>query len=98
MLSFVGRLIDVQSGQVLASFQVGSAANWNLPMDYTAEVTPKKGGKILQGETFPYYHVDQRGAGEDDDEGHPDRRAADRRAVRRAQTFFAAGDDFGQAL
>lgn len=45
-LFFVGRLIDVQTGQVLASFQVGSAANWNLPMDHTAEVTAKKGGKI----------------------------------------------------
>jgi hypothetical protein len=55
MLSFLGRLIDVQSGQVLASFQVGSAANWNLPMDYTAEVTAKRGGKILKSESFPYY-------------------------------------------
>ena len=55
MLSFVGRLIDVQSGQILASFQIGSAANWNLPTDYTAEVTAKKGGKILKRESFPYY-------------------------------------------
>jgi hypothetical protein len=40
---------------VLASFQVGSAANGNLPMDYTAEVTAKTGGKILKSESFPYY-------------------------------------------
>lgn len=38
VLTFIGRLTDVQSGQVLASFKVRSAVNWNLPQDYVAEI------------------------------------------------------------
>ena len=36
--TFVGRLMDVLTGEVLASFQVESAANWNLPSEYSTEL------------------------------------------------------------
>jgi len=34
--TFIGRLTDVQTGEVMASFKVESASNWNLPSEYVA--------------------------------------------------------------
>lgn len=37
-LRFIGRLMDVTSGEVRASFEIESGANWNMPNEYTATV------------------------------------------------------------
>lgn len=48
--TFIGRLTDVQSGQVMASFKVEAASNWNLSADYVAQYT----GDALVAENFVY--------------------------------------------
>jgi hypothetical protein len=50
-LTFIGSLTDVQSGAVMASFDVQSAANWNLPADYVASFNDSD---ILVSENFVY--------------------------------------------
>lgn len=37
-ITFIGRLSDVESGEVLAAFNIISAPNWNLPGDYVMEL------------------------------------------------------------
>jgi hypothetical protein len=53
VLSFVGRLMDVESGQVVASFKIDGAANWSLPVGYTAQVVMDQ-VTYLAGESFVY--------------------------------------------
>ena len=51
VLSFAGRLTDVETGEVLASLQLECPANFNLPYDYTAEMEDSKehhGGYISE--------------------------------------------------
>lgn len=48
-LTFVGRLIDVEDGQVVASFQTFCNALWNLPADY--EETIVLGKRVLVSAT-----------------------------------------------
>ncbi len=50
-LKFVGRLAEVTSGEVVASFDVQSAPNWNLPADYEASYS---GDGVRQSENFDY--------------------------------------------
>ncbi len=38
VFTFVGRLMDVLTGEVIASFQMESAANWNLQSEYSTEL------------------------------------------------------------
>ncbi|MBL6986499.1 MAG: hypothetical protein ISR72_05555 [Methylobacter sp.] len=42
-LKFIGRLIDVNNGEVMASFDIMAPASWSMPTDYTASymVTPE---------------------------------------------------------
>ena len=54
VLVFVGRLIDVQTGEVLATFKTRSAANFNLPSDYVRTMEPDNQGWRVLSETFPY--------------------------------------------
>lgn len=54
LITFIGRLSDVESAEVLASFNIVSAANWNLPSDYSM--------KLYNGyqniyESYPYYSL-----------------------------------------
>lgn len=53
-LHFVGRLTDVESGEVIASFKVISAANWNLPSSYRATYELDGKDSILVTENFDY--------------------------------------------
>lgn len=53
-LRFVGRLIHAETGEVLASFEVKSAANFNLPSTYTAQVEVEKDKPVLKEENFTY--------------------------------------------
>jgi len=54
LLHFVGRLTDVQSGIVLASFKITSAANWNLPTDYIATIRYAAPYVFWKEENLPY--------------------------------------------
>jgi hypothetical protein len=47
-LEFVGRLIDVQTGQVMASFNYGNTPLWNLPMAYSAVLVDEGDGYLLR--------------------------------------------------
>lgn len=51
-LEFVGRLIDVQSGEVMASFKYGNSPLWNLPSSYSAVVKDEGGGPVVVSESF----------------------------------------------
>nr|MBI3614119.1 hypothetical protein [Nitrospirota bacterium] len=42
ILHFVGKLIDVSSGEVVASFKLKDAVNWNLPSEYRASISYRK--------------------------------------------------------
>jgi hypothetical protein len=44
-ITFIGRLSDVESGEVLGAFNIVSAPNWNLPGDYVLEL--KNGHEVL---------------------------------------------------
>jgi len=54
-LEFVGRLIDVQSGEVMASFKYGNSPVWNLPSPYTAVLADDGNGVIIVSESFPLH-------------------------------------------
>lgn len=41
VLHFVGRLTDVSTGEVVASFKLKDAVNWNLPSEYRAKIKYK---------------------------------------------------------
>jgi hypothetical protein len=53
-LSFIGRLIDVESGQVMAAYKLHTFVNFNLPGRYTATVYLKKGFYRVGKESFVY--------------------------------------------
>jgi hypothetical protein len=61
ILRFVGRLTDVQTGMVLASFKIESATNWNLPTDYIATIRYVKPNAITVEENLPYNKMTVRG-------------------------------------
>lgn len=42
ILHFVGKLIDVSSAEVVASFKLKDAVNWNLPSEYRASISYRK--------------------------------------------------------
>lgn len=54
-LEFVGRLIDVQSGEVMASFKFGNTPLWNLPSSYTAVISDDGSGPVVLSENFPLH-------------------------------------------
>jgi hypothetical protein len=54
---FIGRLIDVETGEVRASIDIESAANWNMPELYSANVFDKK-DPILLNENYSYDKAD----------------------------------------
>jgi hypothetical protein len=51
-LEFVGRLIDVQSGEVMASFKYGNSPIWNLPSSYTAVIQDDGSGPVTVSESY----------------------------------------------
>jgi hypothetical protein len=51
-LEFVGRLIDVQSGEVMASFKYGNSPMWNLPSSYTAVIQDDGNGPVTVSESY----------------------------------------------
>jgi hypothetical protein len=51
MITFIGRLTDVSTGEIMASFKVEAAANWNLPTEYVATIN--QNGHVLS-ENFTY--------------------------------------------
>jgi len=53
-LHFVGRLTDVETGEVIASFKLSSAANWNLPSSYRATYELDGKDSVLVTENFDY--------------------------------------------
>ncbi len=53
-ITFVGRLTDVQTGTILASFKIVGATNWNLPMDYTADIVYEQAHPNVLKENFEY--------------------------------------------
>jgi len=55
---FVGRLIDVQSGEVRITFDVENACNWNMPGQYVATIREKKGLHIIDSENYSYSNAD----------------------------------------
>jgi len=54
ILTFIARLIDVQSGEVMASFNIRCAGNWNLPRDYSATIQEGNGSQYIVKENYPY--------------------------------------------
>jgi len=56
-ITFVGRLSDVETGEVLASINVASAPNWNMPADY--EETLSNGSYLVkQSYTYDSHYFD----------------------------------------
>ena len=51
-LEFVGRLMDVQSGEVMASFKYGNSPLWNLPSPYSAVIQDEGGGPMVISENY----------------------------------------------
>lgn len=53
-LRFVGRLTNVENGEVIASFDITSPANFNLPERYVAAVEETNEQSTIVTESFPY--------------------------------------------
>ncbi len=53
-LRFVGRLLNTESGEVIASFEIKSPANYNLPYPYVAKVEIEKDKPTIKEENFAY--------------------------------------------
>ena len=53
-LTFVGRLTDVESGEVIASFQIESSVNWNLASRYLASYSIDGNSASLLSQNFDY--------------------------------------------
>ena len=51
-LEFVGRLIDVQSGEVMASFKYGNSPIWCLPSSYSAVIQDSGSGPEILSESY----------------------------------------------
>jgi len=58
VLRFVGRLIDVQSGEVRATFDIENAANWNMPAKYEATIREKGENNFIDSENYSYERAD----------------------------------------
>jgi len=54
-LVFIGRLIDVQTGEVMAAFDISCFANWTLPEDYQATLAERWGHNSIATENYSYY-------------------------------------------
>ena len=50
-LTFIGTLIDVETGEIMASFNIEAAANDSLPSDYSTEIDRNL---VRVNESFPY--------------------------------------------
>ncbi len=53
-LRFVGRLTNVLNGEVIASFEIKSPANFNLPGRYVASVEEKGDQPVIVAESYRY--------------------------------------------
>jgi hypothetical protein len=53
-LEFVGRLVDVQSGEVMASFKYGNSLLWNLPAPYAATLKRKGSAFLTESENYSF--------------------------------------------
>lgn len=57
-LTFVGKLVDVETGEVMASFHIESGANFDLQTDYVVKIIESKGAMggwtVEAKENFPY--------------------------------------------
>jgi hypothetical protein len=54
-LAFTGKLIDVASGEILASFDLACASLWNLPSDFEGTATHGLDGTwVVGGGNFPF--------------------------------------------
>lgn len=64
VLYFIGRVTDVESGEVIASLKISSPLNWNLPENYTAVIKFEKKKPVIIEESFEYddpaWHEDAR--------------------------------------
>jgi hypothetical protein len=54
VLHFSGKIVDVATAQVLETFKIHTAANWNLGAQYTTNVVQAKKGWELAGESYSY--------------------------------------------
>jgi hypothetical protein len=54
VLHFSGKIVDVATAEVLETFKIHTAANWNLEAPYMAELSPAEEGFRLVGENFGY--------------------------------------------
>lgn len=54
ILTFVGRLTDVESGEVMASFSVRCATGWDLPAEYVAEIRFVNGSAVVEKENWSF--------------------------------------------
>lgn len=66
-LEFVGRLIDVQTGEVMASFKYGNSPLWNLPASYSAVLVDEggEGALVKESENYAYDQGTSRKEAED---------------------------------
>lgn len=55
VLTFIGRLMDVETGQVIASFKTTCAANWTLPDEYVARIEFEEEAPIVVHENYNYH-------------------------------------------
>jgi len=54
VLHFSGKIVDVATAQILETFKMHTAANWNLGAEYTANVVEAKKGWKLSDENYGY--------------------------------------------
>ncbi|MHC4945398.1 MAG: hypothetical protein ACYTG7_20490 [Planctomycetota bacterium] len=54
VLHFSGKIVDVATAQVLETFKIQTAANWNLEAPYLAKLRHEDKGWRLVGENFGY--------------------------------------------
>lgn len=54
-LVFIGRLIDVQTGEVMVSFNLTCYTNWTLPGEYSATINEGLGRSAVKQENYAYY-------------------------------------------
>ena len=57
-LTFVGRLMDVQNGEILASFKINGGANYSLPADYQVQIDFRGNQPKLMKENYSYAAID----------------------------------------
>jgi hypothetical protein len=54
MWVFVGRLTDVTTGEVMASFSIKYPIGWDLPSEYVAEVRYHRGRPLIRSENWTF--------------------------------------------